>query len=87
MRDNGTEYTCKVTRRKGDAQLRWLWVVFLTLSENVPVEEFHEPLKSHKLDNSVWDLPGPQWDDSFVESLRTYVTNSVPYSLFNFVKA
>jgi len=68
VRHDGAEDTGEVARSEGDSQLGGLAVVLLSLGEDVVVEELHEPLESHKLDDGVGHLSSPKRTNAGVES-------------------
>lgn len=70
VRDNRAEDTSQVTRGEGDTQLGALGVGLLALREDVVVEELHEPLESHELDDRVGHLPRPERTQTLVEPIQ-----------------
>ena len=72
VRNNSAENTGQVTWSEGNTKLGWLVVVFFSLSEDVIVEESDEPFESDELDDGVWNLSWPEWDDTLVHSCGSF---------------
>jgi len=72
VRNNSAENTSQITWGEGNTELGWLVVVFLSLGEDVVVEELDEPFESDELDNGVRNLSWPEWDDTLVHSWDSF---------------
>ena len=68
MGNDGAEHTGNVTGHEGDHELGALTVGALVLGEDVGVESLDDSLESDKLDDGVWNLSGPEWLETLVES-------------------
>jgi hypothetical protein len=71
MRDESAEHTGNVSGHESDHQLGRLAVGVLWLGEDGLVELLHDLLEGDELDNGVWNLSGPEWLETLVESVVT----------------
>ena len=65
---DSAEDTGKITGGECYSQLGGLRVVLLAEGEDVVIEELDEPFESDELDNSVWHLTRPEWDETLIET-------------------
>ena len=73
MRDNGAEDSSNVTRHEGDEHLLSLGVFVLWLGEDLGVELCNNLLEGDELDNGVWNLSAPEWGQTLVESIGSFI--------------
>lgn len=63
MRNDRTDHTRQITRRKRNTQLRRFRIAALRLGEDVLVEQVDDILKEEELGHRVRDLPRPERDE------------------------
>ena len=73
MGNEGAENTSNVTGHEGNHELGTLGVFGLWLGEDLTVEGLDDLLEGDELDNGVWNLSAPEWNDSLVETVHTLI--------------
>ena len=80
VRNDCAENTSQITWGECNTELSWLVVVFFSLGEDVVVEELDEPFESDELDDGVWNLSWPEWNNTFVHSWDSFLSSDFSQS-------
>jgi hypothetical protein len=72
VRNNSAEDTSKITRHEGNHKLSTLTIGALFLGEDSLIELLDNSFESDKLNNGVWNLSGPKWLKTFIETVKAF---------------